>query len=174
MPKTRREIVVPPGFGYSLIMRSLPLVTAAGHKNNAARGIKKLLRAAYWRKLLLFLLGGGKRFLGGLRLGGALLEFVHAAGGVHELLLAGVERVADVANTDDNNRPGGAGLDHVATGAPDFRIHIFRMNVRLHKKGRKVTMNRADDKGEFARMKMIFALRRRRGKSRFPAVCPMV
>jgi hypothetical protein len=89
-----------------------------------------------------------------LRLGGTLLEFVHAAGGVHELLLAGVERMADVANADDNDRPGGAGLDHVAAGAPDFRVHIFRMNVRLHKKGRKVTMNPPDDKGEFARICM--------------------
>jgi hypothetical protein len=112
------------------------LVILAGHKNNAARGIKKFLRAAFEKKLLLFLLGGGKRILGGLRLGGALLEFVHAAGGVHKLLLAGVKRVAHVANADDDDRPGGAGLDHVAAGATDFRVHIFRMNVRLHKKGR--------------------------------------
>ena len=30
---------------------------------------------------------------------------------------------------------GGARLDHVAAGATDLRVHIFRMNVRLHKKG---------------------------------------
>jgi len=40
---------------------------------------------------------GGLR---GFRLGHALLEFVHAAGGVHKLLLAGVERMAGVANTN--------------------------------------------------------------------------
>ena len=102
------------------------------------------------KKLLLFLLGGGKGFLGGLRLGGALLEFVHASGGVHELLLAGVERVAHVANADDNQWLGGAGLDLVAAGATDFRVHIFRMNVRLHKKGPKCIMDALDDKGEFA------------------------
>jgi predicted RNase H-like HicB family nuclease len=99
--------------------------------------------------LLLFFLGGGKRVLGGLRLGGALLEFVHAAGGVHKLLLAGVKRVAHVANADDDDRPGGAGLDHVAAGATDFRVHIFRMNVRLHKKGGKPIRKSPDDKREF-------------------------
>jgi len=78
-----------------------------------------------------------------------LLEFVHAAGGIHEFLLSGIEGVAHVANTHNDHRLGGAGLDHVAAGATDFRIHIFRMNVRLHKKGRKVTMNTPDDKGEF-------------------------
>ena len=67
-------------------------------------------------------------------LGGTLLEFVHAAGGVHEFLRAGVEGMAHVANADDDGLLGGARLDHVATGATDFRVHIFRMNVRLHKK----------------------------------------
>src|SRR6266511_455725 len=89
--------------------------------------------------LLLFLLrggGGGGLGLGGLRLGQALLEFVHATGGVHKLLLAGVKRVADIADTDQNRRLGGAGLDHIAAGATDFRIHILRMNVGFHNKGR--------------------------------------
>ncbi len=67
-------------------------------------------------------------------LGGALLEFVHAAGGVHEFLRAGVEGMARVANADDDGLLGGTRLDHVAAGATDFRVHIFRMNVRLHKK----------------------------------------
>jgi hypothetical protein len=111
------------------------LVFFASRKNNAARGIKKLLRAAFGKKLLLFLLCGGKRFLGGLRLGGTLLEFVHATGGVHELLLAGVKRVAHVANAHDDHGLGGAGLNLIAAGATDFRVHIFRMYVRLHKKG---------------------------------------
>jgi hypothetical protein len=82
---------------------------------------------------LLFLLGG-KSFLGGLRLGGALLELVHAAGGVHELLLARVKGMAHVANAHDDGGPGGTRLDHVAAGATDFRVVIFRMNVRLHKR----------------------------------------
>jgi hypothetical protein len=101
-------------------------------------------------KLLPFLLAGGKRLLRGLRLGGALLEFVHASSGVHELLLAGIERVAHVANAHDDYRFGGAGLDLVATGATNLRVHILRMNVRLHKKGRKLTMKEPDDKREFA------------------------
>ena len=84
----------------------------------------------------LFLLGS-ERLGGGLRLGGALLELVYAAGGVHELLLARVKRMAGVANADDDGRLGGTGLDHVAAGATDFGVHIFRMNVRLHKIGRK-------------------------------------
>jgi hypothetical protein len=96
----------------------------------------------------LFLLRGlfGLR---GLRFGEALLEFVHAAGGVHELLRAGVKRMAHVANADDDGLLGGTRLDHVAAGATDFRVHIFWMNVRLHKKGGKVITKRADDKKEF-------------------------
>jgi hypothetical protein len=81
--------------------------------------------------------------------GGALLEFVHAAGGVHELLLSGVEWMAHVANADDDGLLGGAGLDHVAAGATDFRVHIFRMNVRLHKKDDKTITVSPDDKREF-------------------------
>jgi len=88
------------------------------------------------RKLGLFLFLGGERLGGGGGLGGALLELVHAAGGVHELLLAGIERVAHVADADDDGLLGGTGLNHVATGATDLGVHIFRMNVRLHKIGR--------------------------------------
>jgi hypothetical protein len=86
--------------------------------------------------LLFFGRGGG---LGGLRLGEALLEFVHAAGGVHELLLAGVKWVAGVANADNDSGFGGTRLDHVTAGATDFRIRIFRMNVCFHKKGAKLS-----------------------------------
>ena len=103
----------------------------------------------FCKKLLLFLAGCRSR-LGRLSLHQALLEFVHATGGVHELLLAGVERVAHVANAHDDHGLGGAGLDLIAAGATDFRIHIFRMNVRLHKKGRKLTTIEPDDKREFA------------------------
>jgi hypothetical protein len=119
-------------------------------KRNRLHSAETERRRVNVKPLLLFLLCGGKRFLGGLRLGGALLEFVHAPGGVHELLLTGVERVAGVANADDDHGLGGAGLDLVAAGATDFRVHIFRMNVRLHKKGRKLTTIEPDDKREFA------------------------
>ena len=108
-----------------------------------------MLRAALVGKLnLLFLL---RRVLGlrGQGLGGALLEFVHAAGGVHELLLARVERVAHVANADDDGLLGGARLDHVAAGATNLGVHIFRVNVRLHKKGAKTSRKSPDDKREF-------------------------
>jgi hypothetical protein len=81
--------------------------------------------------LLLFSAGGGG--LGGLRLSHALLEFVHAPGGVHEFLRASVEGMADVADADQDGRFGGAGLDDIAAGATDFRLHIFRMYFRSHK-----------------------------------------
>ena len=79
-------------------------------------------------------LGGGLRGLRGLRLGHALLEFVHAAGGIHKFLLPGVERVAGITNADDDHRLGGAGLDDVAARASDFRIPIFRMYLLFHKR----------------------------------------
>jgi hypothetical protein len=110
---------------------------------------KSVARAVFGKTLLLLFLGSFERGLGGLRFGGALLELVHASGGIHEFLLTGVKRMAHVTNTDDNGRLGGAGLDHVATGATDFRVHIFWMNVRLHKKGGNPTMKTRDDKGEF-------------------------
>ena len=87
------------------------------------------------KKLFLFLFpcwsGGG---LGGLGLGHALLELVHAAGGIDKLLRARVEGMARVADTDENGRPGGTRLDHVAAGATDFGILVFRMSFSFHKK----------------------------------------
>src|ERR1017187_9659358 len=67
-----------------------------------------VLRAAFVGKLGFFLFLGGVLGLRGLRLGEALLELVHATGGVHELLLARVKRVADVADADDDGRAGRA------------------------------------------------------------------
>jgi hypothetical protein len=99
-------------------------------------------RAVIGSKLDFLFLLCGLFSLYGLGLGEALLEFVHAAGGVHELLLAGVKRVADVADADDDGGFGGTRLDNVAAGATDFRIRIFWMNVRLHKRGGKLTRNR--------------------------------
>lgn len=96
------------------------------------------MRAVFGKKLLLLFLGGGNS-LRRLGLGEALLEFVHTAGGVHKLLRAGVKRMASVANTDDDGGLGGAGLDHIAAGATDFRVHVFRMNICFHKRPRKVS-----------------------------------
>src|SRR5688572_4971146 len=70
--------------------------------------------------LLLLGRGSGLGSLGSLGLGHALLELVDAAGGVYEALLAGVEGVADVADTDENRGFGGAGLDRIAAGATNF------------------------------------------------------
>ena len=58
--------------------------------------------------------------------------------------------MADVADAHDNGGLGGTRLDHVAAGAADLGVHVFRMNVRLHKKGRKLIMNSPDDKNHFA------------------------
>jgi hypothetical protein len=95
------------------------------------------------------LLFAGKRLLGGLGFGGALLEFIHAPGGVHKLLLAGVKRMANVANANDDRGLGGTRLDHVAAGTTNLGVHIFRVNVRLHKKDGNISTNRADDKRDF-------------------------
>jgi len=91
-------------------------------------------------RLNFFLLRRGGGGLRSLRLDEALLEFVHTAGSIHEFLRAGVERMAGIADADDDGGAGGAGFDHVAAGAPDFRICIFRMYVRLHnKRGAKLS-----------------------------------
>lgn len=87
--------------------------------------------------LLLFALrgAGGLRSLG---LGHPLLELIHTAGCIYELLLAGVERMAGIADTNNNNRLGGTGFDHVAARATDFRFHILRMNI-FHKRPKNLT-----------------------------------
>jgi hypothetical protein len=104
--------------------------------------------------------------LRGLCLGEALLKFVHAAGGVHELLRAGVKRMAGVANANDDSGFGGASFDHVATGATDFRVRVFWMNVRLHKRSGEATMKLLDDKKEFQPTTELLAicLNHHRGK----------
>ncbi len=88
-----------------------------------------------WLPFLLLARGGG---LGGLGLGHALLELVDAPGSIDEFLLPGVERMAGVANTHDNDRLRGAGLNHVAARATNFRIHILRMNRIFHKRPEKL------------------------------------
>jgi hypothetical protein len=82
--------------------------------------------------LFLFLVGGGSG-LRGLRLDHALLEFIDAPGGIDKFLRARVKRVADVADADQNGWLGGTGLDYVAAGATNLRLHIFGMYFLFHK-----------------------------------------
>src|SRR5258706_6394255 len=84
------------------------------------------------KQLLLFLLGGGGGSLVGLRLGQALLEFIHATGRIHKLLSASIKRMTNVANNDQNRGLGGASFDDVAAGATDFRVLILGMDVSFH------------------------------------------
>ncbi len=72
--------------------------------------------------------------LGGLGLHHALLEFVDAPGCIHKLLRARIERMADVADTHQDRRPGGTGFDHVSTGATNLGLDILRMSVSFHTK----------------------------------------
>src|SRR5271154_3787510 len=116
------------------------LCQSVANEKKSARSRKRAGGRNEIGQLNFFLFLRGERLGGGLRLGGALLEFIHATGGVHELLRAGVERMAHVANADDDGLLGGARLDHVAAGATDFRVNIFWMNVRLHKKDGKTIM----------------------------------
>lgn len=113
------------------------------------------------RELDLLLLGsggGGDSSLSGLRLGHALLEFINASGGIDELLLAGVKRVAGVANTKDGRRFGRAGLDYIAAGATDFRFVILRVQVSFHiKRVEKVS-------AEFALTSAMFEMRESNGQ----------
>jgi hypothetical protein len=118
-------------------------------KKESARSRKRAGGRNEIVRLNLFLFLRGECLGGGGCLGGALLEFVYAPGGVHELLRAGVKRMARVANAYDDGLLGGARLDHVTTGATYLSVHIFRMNVRLHKKDAQFIRKMRDDKGEF-------------------------
>ena len=107
------------------------------------------VRAALVVKLGFFLFLRRVLSLRGEGFRGALLELVHAAGGIYEFLRARVKRMAGVANADDDGLLGGTRLDNVATGATNLGVHIFRMNVRFHKKDGKTIMILPDDKREF-------------------------
>src|SRR6266481_5111891 len=82
---------------------------------------RQTMRAEKLENRLLFLLLDRGRGLRCLRLDHPLLELVHSSSGIDEFLLAGVEGMARIADTDDNHRLGGAGLDDIAAGATDFR-----------------------------------------------------
>jgi hypothetical protein len=90
----------------------------------------------------LFFLGGNRGGLHASRAGEAgfghlaraetLREFLHAAGGINELLLTGEKRMAGRANTKAQVLFGGAGVIDGATGADDLAFHIFGVDIRFH------------------------------------------
>ena len=61
-----------------------------------------------------------------------LVETADTATGVHHLLLASVEGVTLGTHFNTDVLLGGAGLDHVAAGAPDGGLLIVGMNSCLH------------------------------------------
>ena len=61
-----------------------------------------------------------------------LLETVHAAAGIDELLFSGEERMAFRADFHADIALGGRGLDHFAAGAGDSRLLILGMNILFH------------------------------------------
>ena len=108
------------------------------------------MRAEKSENPLLFLLLDRSRGLRCLRLDHPLLELVHSSGGIDEFLRAGVERMARIADTDDNHRLGGAGLDHVAAGATYFRVHIFGMYGFFHKRPENIASIHPMTSGKFS------------------------
>src|ERR1700682_3301320 len=62
-----------------------------------------------------------------------LLEALHPASGVHELLLARVEGVALRADLDLQLRLCRLGLKRVPARAPDIRQHVVGMDPGLHR-----------------------------------------
>jgi len=61
-----------------------------------------------------------------------LVEAADTATGVHHLLLASVEGVTLGAHFDTDVLLGGAGLDHIAAGAPDGGLLIVGVEAFLH------------------------------------------
>src|SRR5579862_7799645 len=76
--------------------------------------------------------GGVDGGLAGGELGVLLLEAFDAAGGINELLLAGVEGVADAADFDFDVLGGRAGFKGVAAGAANLRKVVSGMDFLLH------------------------------------------
>ncbi|MFQ3167842.1 MAG: putative lipid-binding transport protein (Tim44 family) [Limisphaerales bacterium] len=93
-------------------------------KTGNARRRKQIIcrgrTAENWLNALLFVLFAGG-FLGGLAdglgLGQALLELVHTTGGINKFLLAGVERMALIANADEHGGFGGTRHNFIAASA---------------------------------------------------------
>lgn len=60
------------------------------------------------------------------------LELFHSARSVHELLLAGIERMAVRANLDLDFRLGRSRLKRVPATAGHFCVHVFGVDVFFH------------------------------------------
>ena len=68
----------------------------------------------------------------------AFREFLHASGGIDELLLTGEKGVAGRANTEAHVLFGGASVIDGATGADDLAFHIFGVDIGFHGELEKV------------------------------------
>ena len=91
----------------------------------------------FFRFFFSFLLLGGLGYFGRFLLFSSffshLLETVDPAGRIHDLLLAGVERMAGGADFHLHLFDGGAGLDNVAARADDFGVsEVLWVDVFLH------------------------------------------
>jgi len=62
----------------------------------------------------------------------SLFESLDAAGGVHDLLLTGIERMAVGTNFNVDFRNRGAGLKSVTAGAGNRTLNIFGMDSLFH------------------------------------------
>ncbi len=62
-----------------------------------------------------------------------VLEFLDTARGIHVLQLAGVKRMASIANVDANLRSSAASLESVSTTAGHFGFVVFWMNTVFHR-----------------------------------------
>ena len=69
-----------------------------------------------------------------LALSVAALEALDTSGGVDDLLLAGKERMAGVAELDTERFAGAADLETVAAGAGDGSVMVFWMDSCFHDK----------------------------------------
>jgi hypothetical protein len=69
--------------------------------------------------------------------GVALAELVHPSRRVDELLFAGEERVASIADVDTDLRLGAAGRELIATGAGDLAETVLGVNASFHRKTRR-------------------------------------
>jgi hypothetical protein len=70
--------------------------------------------------------------LAALTSGHTPLEALDAAAGIHQLLLARVERVAGGADLDVNLGLGRAGHELIAARTADVSLYVLGMNVCLH------------------------------------------
>jgi hypothetical protein len=83
-------------------------------------------------KLFLFRADQRHSRLGRLAGAEALREFLHASGGIDELLLAGEKGMAGRANTEAQVLFSGAGMIDGAAGADDLAFHVFGVDIGFH------------------------------------------